>query len=87
MAVMQNEQLRRLFTPIQLGGVTLKNRIIFLAHWTNFGNNHGYREDGLASERLAYHYIERAKGGAGFGLRDAERLADWSDGANDGQRA
>ena len=43
MAVMQNEQLRRLFTPIQLGGVTLKNRIIFLAHWTNFGNNHGYR--------------------------------------------
>ena len=66
MAVMQNEQLRRLFTPIQLGGVTLKNRIIFLAHWTNFGNNHGYREDGLASERLAYHYIERAKGGAGL---------------------
>ncbi len=57
---------RKLLSPIQLGDVTLKNRIIFLAHWTNFGNNHGYQEDGLASERLAMHYIERAKGGAGL---------------------
>ena len=55
---------RKLLSPIQLGDVTLKNRIIFLAHWTNFGNNHGYQEDGLASERLAMHYIERAKGGS-----------------------
>lgn len=57
---------KNLLSPIQLGDVTLKNRIIFLAHWTNFGNNHGYQEDGLASERLAMHYIERAKGGAGL---------------------
>ena len=63
---MQNGPLSRLFSPIQLGNVTLKNRIIFLAHWTNYGNNHGYKEDGLASERLAMHYIERAKGGAGL---------------------
>ena len=55
-----------MFNPIQLGNCTLKNRIIFLAHWTNFGNNHGYMEDGLASRRLAMHYIERAKGGAGL---------------------
>jgi 2,4-dienoyl-CoA reductase-like NADH-dependent reductase (Old Yellow Enzyme family)/thioredoxin reductase len=61
-----SEEFKNLFSPIKLGGVTLKNRIIFLAHWTNYGNNHGYREDGLASERLAYHYIERAKGGAGL---------------------
>lgn len=61
-----SDTYKKLFTPIKLGGVTLKNRIIFLAHWTNFGNNHGYKEDGLASERLAYHYIERAKGGAGL---------------------
>ncbi len=60
------EQFPRLFAPIRLGNVTLKNRIIFLAHWTNYGNNHGYQEDGLASERLAMHYIERAKGGAGL---------------------
>ena len=63
---MQSEQFRNLFSPIRLGGVTLKNRIVFLAHWTNFGNNHGYQEDGLASERLAYHYIARATGGAGL---------------------
>ena len=55
-----------LFSPIRLGDVELKNRIIFLAHWTNYGHNHGYREDGLASEKLAMHYIERAKGGAGL---------------------
>ena len=64
---MQSEQFTHLFSPIQLGDVTLKNRIIFLAHWTNYGNNHGYQEDGLASERLAMHYIERARGGAGLG--------------------
>lgn len=63
---MQDGQLKKLFSPIQLGDVTLKNRIVFLAHWTNYGNNHGYQEDGLASERLAMHYIERAKGGAGL---------------------
>ncbi len=63
---MGSEQFPHLFTPIRLGNVTLKNRIVFLAHWTNYGNNHGYREDGLASERLAMHYIERAKGGAGL---------------------
>ena len=63
---MQSEQFTHLFSPIQLGDVTLKNRIIFLAHWTNYGNNHGYQEDGLASERLAMHYIERARGGAGL---------------------
>ena len=55
---------KHLLSPIHLGDVELKNRIIFLAHWTNYGNNHGYLEDGLASERLAQHYIERAKGGA-----------------------
>lgn len=59
-------EFKKLFTPIKLGNVMLKNRIVFLAHWTNYGNNHGYQEDGLASERQAYHYIERAKGGAGL---------------------
>ena len=63
---MRETAYKKLFTPIQLGNCTLKNRIIFLAHWTNYGNNHGYLEDGLASRRLAMHYIERAKGGAGL---------------------
>ena len=64
MNMQSQEKFRKLLSPIQLGELKLKNRFVFLAHWTNYGNNHGYQEDGLASERLASHYIERAKGGA-----------------------
>ena len=63
---MSEAPFQHLLSPITLGNVTLKNRFVFLAHWTSYGNNHGYQEDGLASERQAMHYIERAKGGAGL---------------------
>ncbi len=53
-------QTSLLFTPIKLGNLTIKNRIVFSAHLTN------YAEDFMPSERHAYYYRERARGGAGL---------------------
>ncbi len=51
---------RLLFTPLKIGGITVKNRIVFSAHLTN------YAEDYLPSERHLYYYRERARGGTGL---------------------
>lgn len=55
-----SSQTRLLFTPIKIGNLTLQNRIVFSAHLTN------YAEDFMPSERHAYYYRERARGGAGL---------------------
>ncbi len=55
-----SSQTPLLFTPIKIGNVTLQNRIVFSAHLTN------YAEDFMPSERHAYYYRERARGGAGL---------------------
>ncbi len=49
-----------MFTPIKIGSLTLKNRLVFSAHLTN------YAEDYMPSERHTYYYRERARGGAGM---------------------
>ena len=53
-------QFEHLFRPIQIGPITMPNRLCFSAHATNFA------EDNLPSERQAYYYTERAKGGVGW---------------------
>ncbi len=53
-------QYTYLFSPIRVGSLTLRNRVVFPAHLTNFAEN------GLPTERQAYYYAERAKGGAGL---------------------
>jgi 2,4-dienoyl-CoA reductase-like NADH-dependent reductase (Old Yellow Enzyme family)/thioredoxin reductase len=59
-----NERYRQmpdtLFTPKQIGGVTVPNRTVFLAHET------GFAEDGLPTERDAAYYEARARGGVGL---------------------
>ncbi len=55
-----SSQTRMVFTPIKIGNVTLQNRIVFSAHLTN------YAEDFMPSERHAYYYRERARGGSGL---------------------
>jgi mycofactocin system FadH/OYE family oxidoreductase 2 len=50
-----------LFTPFNIGNVTVKNRIVFLPHFNALCN-----EDGMPSERDAFYFAERAKGGAGL---------------------
>lgn len=49
-----------LFSPVQIGPRTLRNRIVFGAHTANMA------EDGLPGERHVAYYAERAIGGAGM---------------------
>lgn len=53
--------MHRLFEPIQIGTLHVKNRIVMPAMGTGFGN-----QDGTVSERLIQYYVERAKGGVGL---------------------
>lgn len=51
--------LSKLFEPIRVGRLQLRNRIIMAPMETSFENKEGY-----VSERLKTFYVERAKGGA-----------------------
>lgn len=50
----------QLFSPLQLGKVSIPNRICFLAHRTNFS------EQGLLTDRHVAYYRRRAEGGCGL---------------------
>jgi len=50
-----------LFTPLQVGKVTIRNRIFSPSHGTVFADS-----DSLPNERLADYHAERAKGGVGL---------------------
>lgn len=52
---------KKLFKPINIRGVDIKNRIVFLPHLTLYAS-----ADHLPTERDVYYYRERAKGGAGL---------------------
>ena len=49
-----------LFSPLNLGKVTIPNRVCFLAHRTNFG------KQGLLTDRHLAYYRRRAQGGCGL---------------------
>src|ERR1700729_3580673 len=49
-----------LFSPLRVGPLTLRNRIVFSAHLTN------YAEDGLPTQQHADYYAARAAGGVGL---------------------
>ena len=53
-------QYQHLFTPIQLGPVRVRNRVVFSAHLTN------YAQGNAPSQKLIDYYRERARGGAGL---------------------
>lgn len=55
---MSERAFKRLFTPVQLRGHTLRNRIVFGAHTANMA------VEGLPTERHVGYYAERAIGGA-----------------------
>jgi dimethylglycine catabolism A len=56
------------FKPLQLGGVTLRNRIFVPAHTTNFG------VDNLPSQRHVDYHRARAKGGAAMIIFEGIRV-------------
>ncbi|MFZ2172943.1 MAG: mycofactocin system FadH/OYE family oxidoreductase 2 [Rhodococcus sp. (in: high G+C Gram-positive bacteria)] len=64
---------RHLFTPLRLGPLTLRNRVVFSAHLT------GYAVDGLPTEQHAAYYAARARGGAGLIISEehATHPGDW----------
>jgi len=64
---------RYLWTPLQLGPVTARNRIVFSAHLTN------YARDGKPTEQHASYYAARAAGGAGLIITEEHSThpTDW----------
>ncbi|HEX3841694.1 MAG TPA: mycofactocin system FadH/OYE family oxidoreductase 2 [Acidimicrobiales bacterium] len=64
---------RHLFTPLQLGPVTVRNRIVFSAHLTN------YAAHGLPTEQHAAYYAARAAGGSGLIITEehSTHVTDW----------
>jgi mycofactocin system FadH/OYE family oxidoreductase 2 len=64
---------RYLWTPLQLGPVTTRNRIVFSAHLTN------YARDGLPTEQHAAYYAARAAGGTGLIITEEHSThpTDW----------
>jgi 2,4-dienoyl-CoA reductase (NADPH2) len=64
---------RYLWTPMQLGPVATRNRIVFSAHLTN------YARDGKPTEQHAAYYGARAAGGAGLIITEEHSThpTDW----------
>ncbi len=67
-------QYRHLFTPIRIGRLTVRNRIVFSAHLTNYAT-----QDGKPSEQHAAYYAARAAGGAGLIITEEHSThpTDW----------
>lgn len=63
-----NTEFPNLFSPVRIGPVTLKNRIVFPAHLTNYAENH------LPTSRHAFYYGERARGGAGLIITEEQSV-------------
>jgi mycofactocin system FadH/OYE family oxidoreductase 2 len=70
---MRSTRFSHLFQPLQLGPVTIPNRIVFSAHLTN------YAEDGLPTEQHAAYYEARAAGGSGLIITEEHSThpTDW----------
>ena len=64
---------RYLWSPLALGPVTVRNRIVFDAHLTN------YARDGRPTEQHAAYYEARAAGGAGLIITEEHSThpTDW----------
>jgi mycofactocin system FadH/OYE family oxidoreductase 2 len=64
---------RYLFSPLRLGPVTVRNRLVFSAHLTN------YAQGGLPTEQHAAYYEARARGGAGLIITEEHSThpTDW----------
>jgi mycofactocin system FadH/OYE family oxidoreductase 2 len=58
---MAESEFKRLFSPLKIGTMTVRNRIVCPAHWTCF-----FPQDEPPNERLMCYLAARAKGGAGM---------------------
>ncbi|MGG1662673.1 FAD-dependent oxidoreductase [Brevibacillus sp. NRS-1366] len=62
------DQFQFLFTPVRVGNLILQNRIMSTGHMTTFV------EDRLPNDRLIAYHEERAKGGAGLIVMEANAI-------------
>jgi 2,4-dienoyl-CoA reductase-like NADH-dependent reductase (Old Yellow Enzyme family) len=51
-------EFKKLFEPLKIKNITLRNRVVMSAACTEYGT-----EDGYVTDRLVNYYAERAKGG------------------------
>jgi mycofactocin system FadH/OYE family oxidoreductase 2 len=58
---MAEQEFRHLFSPLQVGNITLRNRIVCPAHCTAF-----FSEGEAPNERMARYLAARARGGVGM---------------------
>lgn len=56
----------QLFTPVRIGTLEVKNRIVMPAMVTHYAS-----QDGQVTDRMVRYYEERAKGGAGLVIVEA----------------
>jgi 2,4-dienoyl-CoA reductase (NADPH2) len=56
-----DQQFKHLFSPFKIGGMTVRNRIVFSAHVPLY-----WRRDEGPNERARDYYVARAKGGLGM---------------------
>ena len=59
----------KLFTPMNIGSVTIKNRLVMTAMCVSLAEH-----DGTVSEALAAYYEERAAGGVGLIITECSRI-------------
>lgn len=57
---MEELKFLKLFSEFKIKNIILKNRIVWLPHYTALSSM-----DGLPTEKEIYYYAERAKGGVG----------------------
>ena len=70
-----SREFPRLFSPLTLRGVTLRNRIVSTAHGTFMSSG------GLANDRIATYHEARARGGVGLIICEAASVHDTATGA------
>ncbi|MYE87916.1 FAD-dependent oxidoreductase [Candidatus Poribacteria bacterium] len=77
--IMAAPEFKHLFTPLQLGHFTVKNRIVTSAHADALA------EDGMPKEKARRYYEEKAKGGVGVlmcfgsaGVHPTSPAQDWN---------
>lgn len=60
-----SSQFQYLFSPVRIGNLEIKNRVVSTAHVTFFAENN------MPSERHVHYHSERAKGGVGLIVHEA----------------
>ncbi|MCL5734358.1 MAG: hypothetical protein M1274_02020, partial [Actinobacteria bacterium] len=65
------DQFKYLFTPIKIGPITVRNRIMSTPHGTGYGRKFS------ATDQTAFYHAERAKGGCGLiGVEGAKAVPE-----------